>query len=59
MAVLDSIVTFEGTDAGFFLKDVTENPTITDLGFEVITEPTDTFLYLHTEMDKATKKVTP
>lgn len=55
MAVLDSVITFEGTEAGFFLKDVTENPTIADLGFEIITEPTDTFLYLNTEMDKLTK----
>lgn len=57
MAILTDVVTYEGDDAGFFLKPVTENPTITDLGFEIIDDTVNTkFIYLNTEIDKITKK---
>lgn len=57
MAILTDVVEFEGDDAGFFLKPVTENPSITDLGFEIIDDVVNNkYIYLNTEMDKITKK---
>lgn len=57
-AIIDSVVKFEGEDAGFFLKDVTENESVTSFGFDVIDEVTDSYIYLNTEFDKITKKKT-
>lgn len=57
MAILTDVVEFEGDDAGFFLKPVTENPLITNLGFELIDDVVNTkYIYLNTEADKITKK---
>ncbi len=57
MAIIDSVVTYEGENAGLFLKPVTENPLITDLGFQIIDNTVVTkYLYLNTELDKITKK---
>lgn len=59
MAIIDTVATFEGEDAGFFLKPVTENPLITDLGFDVIDGAlVDQFIYLNSELDKVTKVYT-
>lgn len=56
MAILTDVVEYEGDDAGFFLKPVTENPLITDLGFEIIDDVVNNkYIYLNTEMDKITK----
>lgn len=55
-AILDTVVKYEGENAGFFLKPVTENPTITDFGFEVIDGAlVDQWIYLNDEVDKITK----
>lgn len=55
MAILSDVVTFEGEDAGFFLKPVTENPEITSLGIEIMDEVVDSYIYLNKELDKITK----
>jgi len=56
MAIISSVVNFEGPDAGVFLKPVTENPLITQLGFEQIDDVvTDQYIYLNGELDKITK----
>lgn len=56
MAILEEVVKFEGDDAGFFLKPVTENPTITDLGFMIEDDTVNNkYFYLNTEIDKITK----
>lgn len=57
MAVLTDVVEYEGDDAGFFLKPVTENPLITQMGFEIIDDVVNNkYIYLNTEIDKITKK---
>lgn len=57
MAILTSAVTFEGDDAGFFLKTVTETPEITSFGFELIDDVVNNkYIYLNTEKDLITKK---
>lgn len=57
MAILTDVVEFEGDDAGFFLRPVTENPLITDLGFEIEDDTVNNkYIYLNTEIDKITKK---
>lgn len=57
MAVLTDVVEYEGDDAGFFLKPVTEDPLITQMGFEIIDDVVNNkYIYLNTEIDKITKK---
>jgi hypothetical protein len=57
-SIVDTVVNFEGREAGFFLKPLIEEPTLQQLGWEIITGQSDKWLYMHTSLGKITKAKT-
>lgn len=58
MAIVDSVVTFEGENKGFFMKPIIEEPTLTTLGWEFIYGQTDMWLYFNNSLGKITREKT-
>ena len=58
MAFIDSVVTFEGSEAGFFLNQIITEPTIVNLGWQVIVNQEDKYIYFHTSPNKITRAKT-
>ncbi len=58
MAIVDSVVQFEGESKGFFIKPIIEEPTLTSLGWEFIYGQTDMWLYFNSTLGKITREKT-
>lgn len=58
MAIIDSVVGFEGESKGFFLKPIIEEPKITSLGWTFEFGQTDMWLYFNTSLGKITRAKT-
>ena len=58
MAIVDSVVTFEGESKGFFIKPIIEEPTLVSLGWDFVYGQTDMWLYFNTTLGKITREKT-
>lgn len=58
MAIIDSVVSFEGESKGFFLKPIIEEPKITSLGWTFEFGQTDMWLYFNNSLGKITRAKT-